>query len=156
MADQPGAVLHDGSTIAVTVQGDGPAILLPVSPATHTAAEAESLRQWGADPDLGPNLMTGLAPTNRVIAADYEAHRMANPAPATLTPDNIAAVSWPLPIPPALKILPTTAIRGSRSAACSWLSVRTGSRRWPWAASRRSRVLTGACWQSPGQRTLSP
>ncbi|MFY9634557.1 MAG: alpha/beta hydrolase [Cellulosimicrobium cellulans] len=91
MADQPGAVLHDGSTIAVTVQGDGPAILLPVSPATHTAAEAESLRQWGADPDLGPNLMTGLAPTNRVIVADYEAHRMANPAPATLTPDNIAA-----------------------------------------------------------------
>lgn len=91
MAEHGSAILHDGSSIAVTVQGDGPAILLPVSLASHTSAEAETLRQWGADPDLGPGLITGLAPTNRVIAADYEAHRMANPAPATLTPDNIAA-----------------------------------------------------------------
>ncbi|MDR6415702.1 alpha/beta hydrolase [Pseudarthrobacter sulfonivorans] len=91
MAEHNEAVLHDGSIIAVTIQGDGPAILLPVSLAPHTAAEAETLRQWGADPDLGPNLINGLAPTNRVIAADYEAHRMANPAASTLTPGNIAA-----------------------------------------------------------------
>lgn len=91
MAEQNQAVLHDGSAIALTIQGDGPALLLPVSLAPHTAAEAETLRQWGADPDLGPNLINGLAPTNRVIAADYEAHRMANPAPDTLTPENIAA-----------------------------------------------------------------
>ena len=84
------AVLHDGSIITVTIQGDGPAILLPVSLATHTAAEAETLRQWGADPDLGPNLINGLARANRVIAADYEAHRMADPAPQTLTPENLA------------------------------------------------------------------
>lgn len=85
------AVLHDGSAIPVTIQGDGPALLLPVSLAPHTAAEAQTLRQWGADPDLGPNLINGLAQTNRVVAADYEAHRMANPAPATLTPENVAA-----------------------------------------------------------------
>ena len=85
-----GAVLHDGSTITVTVQGDGPAVLLPVSLAPHTAAEAETLRQWGGDPDLGPNLINGLSVTNRVVAADYEAHRMAHPAPRTLTPGNIA------------------------------------------------------------------
>lgn len=85
------ALLHDGTTIPLIIQGGGPAILLPVSLATHTAAEAETLRQWGGDPDLGPNLISGLARTNLVIAADYEAHRMAHPAPATLTPENIAA-----------------------------------------------------------------
>jgi pimeloyl-ACP methyl ester carboxylesterase len=85
------AVLHDGTTIPLTVRGGGPAILLPVSLAPHTAAEAETLRQWGGDPDLGPNLVEGLAGTNLVIAADYEAHRMAHPAPLTLTPENIAA-----------------------------------------------------------------
>ncbi|MBE4717349.1 alpha/beta fold hydrolase [Pseudarthrobacter sp. AB1] len=84
------AVLHDGSTIQVTLQGDGPAVLLPVSLALHTTAEAETLRQWGGDPDLGPNLINGLSPTNRVIATDYEAHRMVRPAPQSLTPGNIA------------------------------------------------------------------
>ena len=88
--DTVAAALHDGTTITVTIQGDGPALLLPVSLAPHTAAEAETLRQWGGDPDLGPTLINGLAPTNRVIAVDYEAHRMAIPAPQTLTPENIA------------------------------------------------------------------
>jgi len=88
--DTVAAALHDGTTITVTIQGDGPALLLPVSLAPHTAAEAETLRQWGGDPDLGPPLINGLAPTNRVIAVDYEAHRMAIPALQTLTPENIA------------------------------------------------------------------
>ena len=88
--DTVAAALHDGTTITVTIQGDGPALLLPVSLAPHTAAEAETLRQWGGDPDLGPTLINGLAPTNRVIAVDYEAHRMAIPALQTLTPENIA------------------------------------------------------------------
>lgn len=91
MADTADAVLHDGTTISVSVHGDGPPLLLPVSLATHTPAEAETLRQWGGDPDLGPNLVNGLATSNRVIAADYEGHRMAHPAPDTLTPENIAA-----------------------------------------------------------------
>ncbi|HAG58596.1 MAG TPA: alpha/beta hydrolase [Arthrobacter bacterium] len=88
--DTVAAALHDGTTIPVTIQGDGPALLLPVSLAPHTAAEAETLRQWGGDPDLGPTLINGLAPTNRVIAVDYEAHRMAIPALQTLTPENLA------------------------------------------------------------------
>ncbi len=88
--DTVAAALHDGTTITVTIQGDGPALLLPVSLAPHTAAEAETLRQWGGDPDLGPTLINGLAPTNRVIAVDYEAHRMAIPALQTLTPENLA------------------------------------------------------------------
>lgn len=88
--DTVAAVLHDGTAIPATIQGNGPALLLPVSLAPHTAAEAETLRQWGGDPDLGPNLINGLALTNRVIAVDYESHRMANPAPQTLTPENLA------------------------------------------------------------------
>src|SRR5439155_24481789 len=49
------------------------------------------MRAWGADPDIGPTLIGGLSPAFRVVAADYEAHRLANPAPSTLTPDNVAA-----------------------------------------------------------------
>jgi pimeloyl-ACP methyl ester carboxylesterase len=91
MADTADAVLHDGTTISVSLPGEGPPLLLPVSLATHTPGEAETLRQWGGDPDLGPNLVSGLARSNRVIAADYEGHRMAHPAPDTLTPENVAA-----------------------------------------------------------------
>lgn len=82
-------VLHDGSSIPITVQGSGPNLLLPVPLAEHAPEEAETLRQWGGDPDLGRNLLTGLSESNRVIAVDYEAHRMAIPAPHTLTPDNV-------------------------------------------------------------------
>ena len=35
--------------------------------------------------------MKGLEGSNRVIVADYEGHRMAHPAPETLTPENVAA-----------------------------------------------------------------
>ncbi|TLM80739.1 alpha/beta hydrolase [Pseudarthrobacter sp. NamE2] len=85
------AVLHDGSGIAVAVQGSGPALLLPVPLAAHTPEEAEMIRQWGGDPDLGRTLVEGLSDSNRVIAVDYEAHRMANPAASTLTPANVVA-----------------------------------------------------------------
>jgi hypothetical protein len=91
MAPTAAAVLHDGSTIPVTIQGTGPDLLLPVPLAGHSAEEAETIRQWGADPDLGPNLVQGLSAANRVIAVDYEAHRMAFPAPDTLTPGNVTA-----------------------------------------------------------------
>lgn len=83
------AVLHDGSAIPITVQGSGPNLLLPVPLAGHTPEAAETLRQWGGDPELGRNLLGGLSETNRVIAVDYEAHRMAFPAPDTLTPGNV-------------------------------------------------------------------
>lgn len=91
MTETAEAVLHDGSIIAVTMQGAGPALLLPARLEPPTPAEAETMRLWGGDPDLGPTLVNGLAATNRVIAADYEGHRMAHPAPLTLTPGNVAA-----------------------------------------------------------------
>lgn len=91
MTDTAEAVLHDGTTIPITIQGDGPAILVPARLAPYTPAEAETMRKWGGDPGLGSNLVNGLARSNRVIAADYEGHRMAHPAPNTLTPGNVAA-----------------------------------------------------------------
>ena len=85
------ATLHDGSRIAVVVEGTGPAVVVPVRHEPHDAAIAEGIRAWGGDPDAGPALIAGLADRYRVIAADYEGHRMANPAPGTLTPDALAA-----------------------------------------------------------------
>ncbi|MBT2513437.1 hypothetical protein [Arthrobacter sp. ISL-30] len=91
MIDSAVAILHDGTTIQVAVQGDGPALLVPARLDQYAPEEAETMRQWGGDPDLGPNLVNGLSRSNRVIAADYEGHRMAHPAPDTLTPENVAA-----------------------------------------------------------------
>jgi pimeloyl-ACP methyl ester carboxylesterase len=85
------ATLHDGSRITVTSTGTGPAVLLPVRTAPHEPATADSMRRWGADPDLGATLVDGLADRHRVIAADYEGHRMTHPAAGTLTPAAVAA-----------------------------------------------------------------
>lgn len=91
MADTAEAVLHDGSIITVTIHGGGPALLLPVRLEPYAPGQDETMRKWGGDPDLGPALVSGLSGTNRVIVADYEGHRMAQPAAETLTPDNLAA-----------------------------------------------------------------
>lgn len=85
------AVLHDGSTIRIHVEGEGTDLLLPVRSTPHDPATAETMRQWGADPELGPRLIAGLSTSFRVIAADYEGHRLQHPAADTLTPQNLAA-----------------------------------------------------------------
>jgi pimeloyl-ACP methyl ester carboxylesterase len=85
------ARLFDGSSIEVLTLGTGPHLLLPVRPRPHDDDTAATMRQWGADPDAGPTVIRGLADICTVVAADYEAHRMAHPAPGTLTPDTIAA-----------------------------------------------------------------
>ncbi|MEV0643927.1 alpha/beta hydrolase [Phytomonospora sp. NPDC050363] len=85
------AELHDGNTVELTVQGTGPTVLLPVDPAPADPAKAEELRRWGMDPELGRTLVNGLADVFTVVAFPYEAHVMAHPKPATLTPANIAA-----------------------------------------------------------------
>jgi pimeloyl-ACP methyl ester carboxylesterase len=86
----PEARLHDQSTIAVEVHGDGPAVLLPVNPQPVTGSPAEELRRWGADPALGRTLIDGLSDRFRVVAFDYEGHVLAVPKPDTLTPTNVA------------------------------------------------------------------
>lgn len=89
----PTATLHDGSTIAIEVHGDArnPAVLLPVDPApAEEGPQAEEMRRWGGDPDLGHSLVAGLSGDFRVVAFDYEGHLRAAPKPETLTPDNVA------------------------------------------------------------------
>jgi len=85
------ARLHDGTAIPLHVAGSGPDVLLAVRTDPYEEATAASMRAWGADPDLGPTLVSGLSGTFRVVAVDYEGHRMASPAPSTLTPENVAA-----------------------------------------------------------------
>lgn len=88
---QTRARLHDGTTIPLHVAGSGPHVLLPVRPDPQDEATAASMRAWGADPDVGPTLIRGLSGAFTVVAADYEACRMASPAPSTLTAENLAA-----------------------------------------------------------------
>ncbi|HVI69407.1 MAG TPA: hypothetical protein VM581_03020 [Magnetospirillaceae bacterium] len=83
------AVLHDGSKIEAEISGSGPAILLPVSLVVAEGKEAEEKQKWGVDPAMGRNFIEGLHDKFTVVAFDYEGHRMAHPAPDTLTPDNI-------------------------------------------------------------------
>ncbi|MCY1140122.1 alpha/beta hydrolase [Actinoplanes sp. Pm04-4] len=84
--------LHDGSCIDVQSQGSGPAIFLPVSTAILEGEQADAIRAWGADPNNGHALATGLAEAGfRVITADYEGHLNQHPAPPTLTADAVAA-----------------------------------------------------------------
>lgn len=88
--------LPDGSAVRATTSGSGPGVLLPVRSDPHDPATAASMRQWGADPDLGPALIDGLADRFRVVAVDYEGHRMSSPA-ASVTPrslvDDLLAVA---------------------------------------------------------------
>ncbi|MFC3798972.1 alpha/beta fold hydrolase [Cohnella sp. GCM10012308] len=83
--------MHDGHPIQVEIEGDGPAILLPVNPWPLEGPKAEEMRKWGTDPALGRTLIDGLRDRYRVIAFDYEGHVLRTPKPGTLTPDNVAA-----------------------------------------------------------------
>ena len=87
----PEATLHDGSTIAIEVHGAGPTLLLPANPQPVIGPQAEQLRQYGADPDLGPSLINGLSDVFRVVAFDYEGQCLRLPKPDTLTPANAAS-----------------------------------------------------------------
>jgi pimeloyl-ACP methyl ester carboxylesterase len=85
----PEVALHDGSTIAVEVQGRGPTVVLPVNPRPVEGPQAEELRRWGADPALGRTLIDGLSDAFQVVAFDYEGHVLQAPKPDSLTPANI-------------------------------------------------------------------
>ena len=91
VVDMAEALLHDGTAIPVLVSGDGRALLIPADLKPRSESEAQTMRDWGGDPALGPTLVSALSQSYRVVAADYEGHRMAHPAPDTLTPENVAA-----------------------------------------------------------------
>ena len=141
----PQATLHDGSTIPIAIAGDGPAVVLPVRHEPYDETTAASMRAWGGDPDVGPTLIDGLASRFRVIAADYEGHRMANPAPDTLTPDALAADALAIAEPQAPGRSPGTATRGWRSPGSRSPCAPTACGRWRWAAIRHSTGRTPRC-----------
>lgn len=83
--------LHDGSLIDVVIEGEGPAVLLPVNPVPIEGPQADEMRKWGADPALGRTLIDELCRKYRVIAFDYEGHVLQVPKADTLTPENVAS-----------------------------------------------------------------
>lgn len=83
--------LPDNSVIEVELAGQSNAktLMLPVAKKTVYGQEAENLRQWGVDPELGKHLVEGLADRFQVLFFDYEGHLFRNPAPDDLTPEHI-------------------------------------------------------------------
>src|SRR5215467_8036128 len=85
------AILHDGSTIEIEIQGEGPTLRLPVNPQPIVGPPAEEMRKYGTDPALGQSLIKGLSDAFRVVAFDYEGECLRRPKPDTLTPANTAS-----------------------------------------------------------------
>lgn len=85
------ARLHDGSTIEIEVEGEGPTLLLPVNPRPVEGFQAEQMLKYGADPALGQSLIKGLRDIFHIVAFDYEGQCQRTPKPYTLTPANVVA-----------------------------------------------------------------
>ncbi|MGY1808331.1 alpha/beta fold hydrolase [Blastococcus sp. SYSU D00669] len=83
--------LPGGAGIEVEVRGEGPVVLLPVDPRAAEGEQADAMRAWGTDPELGRSLLRGLADGYRVVAFGYEAHVLAHPRPDALTPEAVVA-----------------------------------------------------------------
>ncbi|MGG1518014.1 alpha/beta hydrolase [Paenibacillus oryzisoli] len=83
--------LQNGTLLEVQLTGcaTGPVIMLPGAKTSVYGAEAEALKQWGVDPELGRHLSEGLSDTFQVLTFDYEKHIMQHPQPETFTPANI-------------------------------------------------------------------
>ncbi|ANA78821.1 alpha/beta hydrolase [Paenibacillus glucanolyticus] len=64
-------------------------IMLPAAKESVYGQEAENLRLWGVDPELGKHFIEGLADKFQILYFDYEGHRMQHPIPENLTPENI-------------------------------------------------------------------
>ncbi|MBD3922515.1 alpha/beta hydrolase [Paenibacillus sp. PR3] len=83
--------LSNHSEIEVGLAGDTacPIIMLPVAKRSVYGEEAETLKLWGVDPELGKHLVDGLADAFQVLYFDYEGHLFQHPA-KQLTADHIA------------------------------------------------------------------
>ena len=85
------ATMHDGSELELEIDGEGPFLLMPVSPIPVEGEAAEEMRMWGADPARGRSLIESLRDIVTVVAFDYEGHVLAAPKPDTLTPSNLSS-----------------------------------------------------------------
>lgn len=84
--------LPDNSVIEVGLlagQSNPKTIMLPVAKKPVYGQEAESLKQWGVDPESGKRFVEGLADRFQVLFFDYEGHLFQNPVPDDLTPEHI-------------------------------------------------------------------
>ncbi|WP_334074637.1 MULTISPECIES: alpha/beta hydrolase [Paenibacillus] len=64
-------------------------VMLPIAKKSVYGPEAESLKQWGVDPQLGEHFVEGLAEQFRVLYFDYEGHLFQYPEPDRLTAEHI-------------------------------------------------------------------
>ncbi|MCJ8014826.1 alpha/beta hydrolase [Paenibacillus sp. KQZ6P-2] len=83
--------LNNHSEIEVGLTGfpDRQTIMLPIAKKSVYDQEAENLKLWGVDPELGKHFVQGLADTFQVLYFDYEGHLFQHPNPENLTPEHI-------------------------------------------------------------------
>lgn len=84
--------LADGTVIKAGLTGPSgaPVLMLPAAKESVYGQEAEHLRLWGVDPELGEHFIDGLQDKFRVLYFDYEGHRLRQPNPLNLTASSIA------------------------------------------------------------------
>jgi len=84
--------LLNGSQLEVGLTGaqDRSVIMLPTAKKSVTGQEAETLKLWGVDPELGAKFIDGLSDEFQILHFDYEGHYMAHPHPEHFTPEYIA------------------------------------------------------------------
>ncbi|AWV33801.1 alpha/beta fold hydrolase [Paenibacillus odorifer] len=82
--------LANQSEIEVGMAGlpNRPTIMLPIAKKSVYNQEAENLKLWGVDPELGKHFVEGLADTFQVLYFDYEGHLFQYPV-ENLTADYI-------------------------------------------------------------------
>ncbi len=83
--------LMDESELKVGLVGNPKfkTIMLPVAKESVYGKEAESLKLWGVDPELGKHFIEGLQDKFQVLYFDYEGHRLKHPNSEHLTAENI-------------------------------------------------------------------
>ncbi|MDN4599743.1 alpha/beta hydrolase [Paenibacillus sp. F6_3S_P_1C] len=84
--------LLNGSQLEAGLTGaqDRRVIMLPIAKKSVTGQEAETLKLWGVDPELGAKFIAGLSDEFQILHFDYEGHYMAHPHPEHFTADYIA------------------------------------------------------------------
>lgn len=83
--------LADHSELKVGLVGnpDSATIMIPGAKESVYGQEAENLKLWGVDPELGKHFVEGLLDKFQILYFDYEGHRFQHPSPENLTPENI-------------------------------------------------------------------
>lgn len=70
---------HSAIEVGLTGGSDHPTIMLPIAKKSLYNQEAENLKLWGVDPELGKHFVEGLADTFQVLYFDYEGHLFQHP-----------------------------------------------------------------------------